>query len=163
MSLSTAHHRFKIAAMASSLIAGLVLLAPLAHAGECPADKVGVNVTPPGPMMPKGVTDTILSALDLGQQFPALADRQFRLRRLVVQPGGIVPWHEHGNRPAQIYIISGEMTEYRSSCAVPIVHKAGEVAPELGNLAHWWKNTGTTEAVLISADLFQKDTKNDQM
>ena len=27
-------------------------------------------------------------------------NRLFRLRRLVVQPGGVVPWHSHGNRPA---------------------------------------------------------------
>ena len=68
-----------------------------------------------------------------------------RLRKLVIQPGGIVPWHSHAERPANIYVVEGAMTEYRSTCAVPIEHKAGEVAVESGNLAHWWKNN-TDEA-----------------
>ena len=30
---------------------------------------------------------------------------------LVVQPGGIVPWHSHADRPALIYVVSGEIVE----------------------------------------------------
>jgi quercetin dioxygenase-like cupin family protein len=37
---------------------------------------------------------------------------------------------------------------------VPIVHKAGDIAPEKNGTSHWWKNTGNTTAVLISVDLF---------
>ena len=40
-----------------------------------------------------------------------------------------MPWHSHDNRPAMIYIVYGEIVEYASNCAVPIVHKAGDVAP----------------------------------
>lgn len=149
-----------IIALASITIGSL---ASAARAGECPADKVGVDVTKPGPMKPEGVTDTILSALDLGKQDPAYAGRQLRLRRLVVQPGGIVPWHSHADRPANIYIITGEVTEYRSTCAVPIVHKAGDVSPEFGNISHWWKNTGREAATLISADFFKNGMPDDHM
>ena len=39
-----------------------------------------------------------------------------------------MPWHSHGDRPAIIYIAEGEIVEYASNCAVPIVHKAGEIA-----------------------------------
>lgn len=136
-----------------------------AHAGECPTDKVGTDVMKPGAMKPKDVTDTVLSALDLGKQDPAFAGRQLRLRRLVIQPGGVVPWHNHADRPANIYIVEGTVTEYRSTCSVPIVHTAGEVAPEFGNLSHWWKNTGDKPAVLISADFFSDGTpdKDDHM
>jgi quercetin dioxygenase-like cupin family protein len=141
----------------------IIAVIPAAHAGECPADKVGVDVTKPGATKPEGVTDTVLSALDLGKMDPAYAGRQLRLRRLVIQPGGIVPWHNHADRPANIYIITGEVTEYRSTCAVPIVHKAGEVAPEFGNLSHWWKNTGKEPAILISADLFKNGMADDHM
>ena len=38
-------------------------------------------------------------------------------------------------------------------CAVPIVHKSGEVARETHVTAHWWRNTGKETAVLLSADL----------
>jgi quercetin dioxygenase-like cupin family protein len=78
-----------------------------------------------------------------------------RLRKLVVQPGGIVPWHSHEKRPANIYIISGSITEYRSTCAVPIEHGAGDVPSEFGPLAHWWKNNAKKPTVLRPMPLEQ--------
>ena len=107
-----------------------------AFAGECPADKR----VPDGQGQKmvshaaKGVTDVVRSSIDLAKEPLAVQGRQFRLRELNVQPGGIVPWHSHDQRPAQIYIVSGEIVEYASHCAVPIVHKAGEVAPEKAEL-----------------------------
>ena len=75
-----------------------------------------------------------------------------RLRRLEIQPGGVVPWHSHGDRPAIIYIVQGEILEYASTCAVPILHKAGEVARETHATAHWWQNKSCSTVVLLSAD-----------
>jgi quercetin dioxygenase-like cupin family protein len=141
------------AASMAALLTGAFAFGNAAFAGECPAGKIGVNATPPGPSEPKGVTDTVLAATDLSKEMVALSDRQFRLRRLEIQPGGIVPWHSHADRPAMIYIVAGEVTEYASNCAVPILHKAGEVAPERHVTAHWWQNNGTAPVVLISADI----------
>jgi quercetin dioxygenase-like cupin family protein len=131
-----------------------------AQAGQCPADKVTTAAVGSGPpsgaaTAPQGVTDTVVGSIDLRQERSVGVDnRLFRLRRLVVQPGGVVPWHSHGNRPALIYIVEGEITEHASTCAVPILHRAGETAPETHATAHWWKNTGRRPAVLLSADLF---------
>lgn len=118
----------------------------------CPADKVGVDLVTSGPDKPVGVTDTVLTSIDLGKEMVAAQDHQFRMRRLTVQPGGIVPWHDHADRPALIYIVQGEITEYASDCAVPILHKAGDVARD-ADLKHWWKNNSKKTAVLISADI----------
>jgi quercetin dioxygenase-like cupin family protein len=127
-----------------------------AHAGECPADKRVADGQ--GQKMAshaaKGVTDAVRSSIDLAKEPIAVQGRQFRLRELNVQPGGIVPWHSHDQRPAQIYIVSGEIVEYASNCAVPIVHKAGEVAPERAGTSHWWQNHGKVPSKLISVDLF---------
>ena len=71
-------------------------------------------------------------------------------------PGGVVPWHSHDERPALIYVAIGEVTEYASNCAVPIVHHPGEVAVERKGVSHWWRNTGAGTVVLISADLLMK-------
>ncbi|MGE5203432.1 MAG: cupin domain-containing protein [Acidobacteriota bacterium] len=139
--------------MAAVVLGGLTLAAGAASAGECPADKMGVNVTKADKTPAKGVTDTVLSSIDLAKEPAKIQGRQFRLRKLVVEPGGVVPWHSHGDRPAIIYIVQGEITEYASNCAVPIVHKAGEVARETHATAHWWKNTGSETVVLLSADL----------
>src|SRR6266571_1963332 len=63
--------------------------------------------------------------------------------------------------PASIYIIEGEIVEYASTCAVPIVHKAGDVAREIHTTSHWWKNNGDKTVVLLSADiLHDKSDKN---
>jgi quercetin dioxygenase-like cupin family protein len=95
----------------------------------------------------------VLAAIDLAQEPAKIEGRMLRLRRLTIEPGGVVPWHSHGDRPAIIYVVTGEVTEYASNCAVPIVHKSGEVARETHVTAHWWKNTGKETAVLLSADL----------
>ena len=149
----------KTAAIAAC-VAPLMLGA--AFAGDCPADKTGPGGMQPGPMAPVGVTDTVISSIDLAPLGAGFEGRLMRMRKLVVQPGGIVPWHSHEARPANIYIISGSITEYRSTCSVPIEHKAGDVTAEFGALAHWWKNNTKKPAVLISADILPPAMKSDQ-
>jgi quercetin dioxygenase-like cupin family protein len=145
----------------AGIIAGSVATASTAVAGECPADKMKPNVRPMVDTKPVGVTDVTLGAINLEKQPANIRDRELRFRKLTIEPGGIVPWHSHGNRPAMIYIVSGEVVEYASNCAVPIVHKAGDIAPEKNGTSHWWKNTGNTTAVLISVDLFPAAAKMD--
>ncbi|HEV8392580.1 MAG TPA: cupin domain-containing protein [Dongiaceae bacterium] len=141
-------------AMAAVITAAGIATASTAMAGECPADKVVADGKGQamGPTMPKDVTDTVLAHIDLAKEKVALGDHQFRMRQLVVQPGGIVPWHSHADRPALIYVVAGEITEYASTCAIPLVHKAGEVSVDAGR-SHWWKNTGKKPVVLISSDI----------
>jgi quercetin dioxygenase-like cupin family protein len=150
--------RLGIAALALAAAANFV------QAGECPADKVKDNAVTSGEMMPKKVTDTVLASIDLAPKGDAFKGDALRLRKLVIQPGGVVPWHDHKTRPANIYVVSGTVTEYRSTCAVPIVHRAGDTVAEFGEkLAHWWKNTGNKPAVLISADVFHDAGMDDHM
>jgi quercetin dioxygenase-like cupin family protein len=144
---------------AAATAGALFAFAGAAWAGECPAGKTVADGQgqKPGATMPKDVTDVVLGSIDLATQPVAIDDRLFRMRRLAIKPGGEVPWHSHDDRPALIYVAIGEVTEYASSCAVPIVHHPGEVAVEQKGTAHWWKNTGNTTAVLISSDLLRKE------
>jgi quercetin dioxygenase-like cupin family protein len=96
--------------------------------------------------MPQGLTDVVRASTDLSQEPLALNGRLFRIRQLDLMPGGTVPWHSHNDRPAMIYIVSGEVVEYASNCTVPIVHRAGDIAPEKNGTSHWWKNTGSKPA-----------------
>jgi quercetin dioxygenase-like cupin family protein len=155
--ISTSSRKALFAAALASL--ALPLLSVAAIAGDCPPGKTGVDVTKPGAMAPKDVTDTVIASIDLGAQYK-IDGRLLRMRKLVVQPGGIVPWHSHAERPANIYIVSGAITEYRSTCAVPIEHAAGEVTAEQGNVSHWWKNNSKTTAVLISSDIVPAPMKD---
>jgi quercetin dioxygenase-like cupin family protein len=127
-----------------------------AQAGSCPADKVMTDAQKPGATAPVGVEDKVIGSIPLAGEAPRLADHKLRLRRLVIKPGGVVPWHSHGERPAIIYIVSGTIVEYRSTCAVPIVHRAGEATEEIHTTSHWWKNTTSRPVVLLSADILHE-------
>ncbi|MEK0082263.1 cupin domain-containing protein [Benzoatithermus flavus] len=144
-------------------LAGILLVVTGAQAGQCPAGKTvasGAGQTA-GVTMPKNVADTVIGMIKLADEpGVGVADRLFRLRKLVIGPGGEVPWHSHEDRPAIIYIVQGEVTEYASTCAVPIVHKAGDVAPETHATTHWWRNTGRKTAVLLSADLLHETAED---
>lgn len=124
-----------------------------AFAGECPADQVAADAMAPGATAPEGVTDDVLASIDLSSKGGDWKGNALRFRKLVVQPGGVVPWHSHDVRPSNILILEGEITEYRSNCKVPIEHKAGDATAEFGDLAHWWKNNGAKPAVLYAADI----------
>ena len=140
------------------------IAATAAFAGECPAGKKvadgrGQKLVTHGP---RDVTDTVVAMTDLSNEKVALKDHLFRARRLVIKPGGIVPWHSHGERPAMIYVVKGSITEYASTCAAPIVHKAGDVAPEMHMTSHWWQNTGKGIVELIAVDIFPPQMKKDE-
>lgn len=138
----------------------LTMAAPLAFAtpafaGDCPSGQEMANALTGHPTAPKDVTDTVIGAIDLGGEI-GVDGRQLRTRRLVVQPGGIVPLHSHKDRPALIVTVSGQITEYRSTCKAGIVHRASEISREAEGISHWWRNEGTEPAVLLSSDVFHK-------
>ena len=150
----------------SLLLAGAVLgasfAASTAFAGECPADQKKPDAREPVTVGHDGVTDTVIAMIDVEKEPANIKDTKFRMRKLTVEPNGTVPWHGHGERPAIIYIIEGEINEYASNCAVPIVHKAGDVVAETHEVSHWWKNLGDKTVVLISTDLL-KDPNDKNM
>jgi quercetin dioxygenase-like cupin family protein len=139
-------------------VAALAFLAAVgftagAHAGECPADKRMANATKPVDHAAQGVTDTTLGAIDLGKEQAKITGRELRFRKMVIQAGGVVPWHSHDDRPALIYVAEGEIVEHASNCAVPIVHKAGEIRAETNGTSHWWKNHTGAQVILFIGDV----------
>ncbi|HEY6920533.1 MAG TPA: cupin domain-containing protein [Methyloceanibacter sp.] len=141
---------------------GACLAASAAFAGGCPADQKKPDARGPVDFKPVGVTDTVIASIDVSKAPFDIKDRNFRMRKLTIEPMGIVPWHSHADRPAIIYIVEGEIVEYASNCAVPIVHKAGDVVAETPEVSHWWKNLGDKTVVLLSADLL-KDPNDKNM
>ena len=140
----------------TTVAAGIIAIAALggatpAFAGQCQA--AGANALANAPTMPKDVTDTVLASVDLGKEIN-VDGRQLRTRRLVVQPGGIVPLHSHADRPALIITVSGSITEYRSDCSAPVDHQAGDISREADGISHYWVNNGSESAVLLSSDVF---------
>jgi quercetin dioxygenase-like cupin family protein len=143
----------RVASLAVVAFAAAALGPVAAFAGGCPTDKAGIDVREPDNRSARGVEDNVIASLDVAKEPAQISGRLFRLRRLTIQPGGVVPWHSHGERPAIIYVIRGRVTEYASTCSTPIVHNTGDAIPEMHTTSHWWMNTGKGTAILLSADL----------
>src|SRR5689334_16829088 len=137
-------------AAALAFVAGFAVNA---QAGECPAGLSKPNARQAVSLAAVGVTDTTLGAIDLGKEMAKIKRRELRFRKMVIQPGGIVPWHSHDDRPALIYVAEGEIIEYASNCAGPIHHKAGDIRPEKHGTSHWWKNLSDAPVVLFIGDV----------
>ena len=146
----------------AGIIAASVATASAVIAGECPAGKMQPNVREKVDYKPVGVTDVTLGAINLEKQPAKIKDRELRFRKLTIEPGGIVPWHSHDDRPALIYVQQGEIVEYASNCSEPIVHKAGEITSEVSGTSHWWKNLGKETVILYVGDV-RKDPHDHNM
>ena len=144
------------------VIVGSATTASTAFAGECPADKIKADAREKVDFKPVGVTDVTLGSIDLEKQPANIKGRELRFRKLTIEPGGIVPWHSHDDRPALILVQQGEIIEYASNCAGPIVHKAGDIRPEVFGTSHWWKNLGTETVILYVGDV-RKDPDDHHM
>src|SRR5256885_11288623 len=88
--------------------AGSIAATSTAFAGECPADKMKANAREKVDFKPVGVTDVTLGLINLEKQPANLKDRELRFRKLTIEPGGIVPWHSHDDRPALIFVQQAE-------------------------------------------------------
>ena len=156
--------RFTSRTILLSTCVAVAFSAASVQAGECPADQIADGARTSGETAPVGVTDTVLSAIDPSDKGPAFAGHMLRLRRLEIAAGGVVPWHSHETRAANIMITEGEIVEYSSTCKVGITHKAGDVVGEYGEgLARWWKNEGTAPVVILSADLLPPEMPAETM
>ena len=110
-----------------------------------------------GPTKPKGISSKTVGLIDLGKEFAEGEGRFMRLRRWEIAPGGIVPLHDHSNRPSMIYVLEGEIIEHRSDSKEPVVYRTGEVSIESDGVKHWWENKTDTTVILLGYDVFQKN------
>lgn len=144
-------------------LAGLMAVFGMAsaEAGRCPRQHVLTQPRQIRDAPDVGVTREILSVVDL-RGWRGLGDFQLRTRRLIVAPGGIVPTHQHDDRPSIVFVVSGEIWENSAFCAVPIRHRAGEWTPEFGaGHAHWWENRTRRPVVLTSSDIVPTEMIDD--
>jgi quercetin dioxygenase-like cupin family protein len=151
----------RVLALACTTV-GAMAVNSTAFAGECPADKMKPNARQMVDYKPVGVTDVTLGSIDLGKQPARIEGRELRFGKLTIEPGGIVPWHSHDDRPALIFVQQGEIVEYASNCTDPIVHKAGDIRPEVYGTSHWWKNLGKETVILYVGDV-RKDPADHNM
>jgi quercetin dioxygenase-like cupin family protein len=145
-------------------IAGILTLS----AGEMKAQDLGpmkeINGLL-GPANPKGFAVDTLATINLGEEFPNVAEARalkFRARFVTLQPRGIVLIHSHVRRPATTYIVSGEVVEHRSDVEGPLVRKAGEATMDVRGIAQWWENKSDEVVTMFVGDVVSPNSSTEQ-
>ena len=89
-------------------------------------------------------------------EIEGMAGRQFRMRMVTFEPGGVFgPVHDHKDRPGMVYILQGTTTDHRNGVAPD--YGPGVGWSEDKNTTHWLENRGTTPAVEISVDIVKQE------
>ncbi len=117
-----------------------------------------------GPAAPRGLSVEELGDQPLGREFadnPLVATRALRARLLTLEPGGVVPIHSHDDRPAITYVTQGEVLEYRSDSAEPILRQRGDVTFDGDGIAQWWENVGDEAVIFYVVDFFDTGSPPD--
>lgn len=104
------------------------------------------------PTADAGRSDEALRTLDLTGELETAAGRPLRMRRITLQPGGVIGLHDHVDRPAVTYLLQGEMT-YRQTGKPDVVVRPGGGFAEGRMTTHWAENTGNVPAIWIAVDI----------
>jgi quercetin dioxygenase-like cupin family protein len=99
-----------------------------------------------------GRSEQVLRSLDLTGELESGKGRPLRMRRLTLQPGGVLALHNHVDRPAVTYMLQGQMT-YHQEGRPSVVVNPGEGFAEGRATTHWAENTGSVPAVWIGVDI----------
>ncbi len=92
-----------------------------------------------------------LQEFDPSKQIDALQGYSARGRKITVPAGGSIPQHEHSKRPGIVYVVSGEIMEYRGNNVRKLV--AGDSLKEDFTTLHSFKNISNSACVLIAFDI----------
>ena len=104
------------------------------------------------PTVDVGRTEQMLRSLDLTGELESGKGRPLRMRRITVQPGGVIALHSHVDRPAVTYMLQGQMT-YHQEGRPDLVANSGDGFAEGRATTHWGENTGKVPAVWVAVDI----------
>jgi quercetin dioxygenase-like cupin family protein len=102
------------------------------------------------------VSEDVLAGIDLAKEIDSLKDRELRLSRAVVSPGGHIGLHSHQGDPTIVYLISGVLTNHHNDGTTE-EFRAGQVFAEFGPRAHWVENKGSTPVTFIVANIHRRE------
>ncbi len=103
----------------------------------------------------KGLSPTPLQTQPLAQQIPAMAGYVMRSRIVSLEPGGSVQEHSHADRPGFLYVLEGELTEYRGETVR--VMRPGDSLTEAFDTVHGVKNETDQPVVVVVVDLIKEE------
>jgi quercetin dioxygenase-like cupin family protein len=104
----------------------------------------------------KSVTEDVLAAIDLAKEIDSIANRELRVSRAIVAPGGHIGLHSHQGDPTIVYLLSGVLTNHHDDGTTEEFHP-GEAFAEFGPRAHWVENKGSTPVIFIVANIHRRE------
>ena len=99
-----------------------------------------------------GQSEELLRSIDLSHELQSTMGRPLRMRKITLQPGGVLALHNHVDRPAITYLLQGQMT-YHQDGKPDLVANPGEGFAEGRATTHWGESTGKVPAVWIAVDI----------
>jgi quercetin dioxygenase-like cupin family protein len=106
------------------------------------------------PQQNVGQSDELLRTLDLTAELASTKGRTLRMRKVTLQPGGVLGLHNHVDRPAITYFLQGQVTYHSDGKPDNVANPGGGFA-EGRATTHWAENTGSVPAVWIAVDIPQ--------
>ena len=100
----------------------------------------------------KGLSAAPLQSLDLSEEIDTVKGRPLRMRKITLQPGGVIGLHTHRDRPAVSYFLEGRVT-YHQEGRADVVVGPGQGFAEGKATTHWAENRGSVAAVWIAVDI----------
>jgi quercetin dioxygenase-like cupin family protein len=102
------------------------------------------------------VSEDVLAAIDLAKEIDSVQNRELRLSRAVISPGGHIGLHSHQGDPTIVYLISGVLTNHHDDGTTE-EFRPGQVFAEFGPRSHWVENKGSTPVTFIVANIHRRE------
>lgn len=110
----------------------------------------------PGPDEHLDIHFAPMAVFDLESEI-GVPNRKVRARYWIMAPGGIIKNHEHGKRPAIVYLLNGEVIETKKNPPDGNITtrtiKAHEAALEPTDIEHWWINKSNQMVRMVAIDI----------
>jgi len=98
------------------------------------------------------VSQEILARIDLAGEIDSVQNRELRLSRAVIAPGGHIGLHSHQGDPTIVYILSGVLTNHHDDGSTQ-AFAPGQAFAEFGPRRHWVENQGAAPVTFIVANI----------
>lgn len=100
-----------------------------------------------------GVTWTQLGEIDLGPEV-GFDGHALRGRLVTLPPGGVIPTHNHNDRPSVLYMVEGVATDIRGTTVIE--HRPGEGFRIGKDTPHSVENRSSARAAYVEVDVYKK-------
>jgi quercetin dioxygenase-like cupin family protein len=108
----------------------------------------------PAPTDYRGVQETVLAAIDLAKEIDSVENRELRVSRATVAPGGHIGLHSHQGDPTIVYVLAGVLTNHHDNGTTE-EFRQGQA--EFGPRSHWIENKGPMPVTFIAANIHRRE------